>query len=169
MARPGKSAAASTKGDVNMTDAGKVKRTINKSKRRKEQAAAVKASAAAAAAGAKRESKKERRKRIALSALAGAKIPGSAKAETPDQLRQRHAQEWKDMKAKVTALKKLRQNMPKKGSKEKKATVAQEIKQLQEDMQVRHLAELRAAGLDPPAVPMKKWGKAAAADAMSDA
>jgi len=97
-------------------------------------------------------------------------VPGSAKAESPEVLKERQAKEWKEMKAKVALLKKERQNLPKKGHKDRKAAAAQEIRQLQEDMQVRHVAELRAAGLDAPAASTVKSrrGAASAADAMSD-
>merc|ERR1719454_837265 len=87
--------AKAAKEDVTMTPVEKVKKTINKSKRRQQAAAAAKAGAPAG----KPESKKERRKRIALTALAGSRVPGSAAAETPEALKQRHAEEWKEMKA----------------------------------------------------------------------
>lgn len=52
------------------------------------------------------------------------------------------------MKAQVAQLKKVRQKLPRRGSKEQKEEVSKQIRQLQEDMQVRHVAELKAAGLD---------------------
>ncbi|CAK9021947.1 unnamed protein product [Durusdinium trenchii] len=109
---------------------GKVKKTINKSKRRK----APKPQPAVA------ESRKQRRKRIAAS------VGGTG--ETAEQLRGRQVVEWKEMKAKVAQLKKEKQKLPRRGSKEQKQDLAQKIRQLQEDMQVRHLAELKAAGLE---------------------
>ncbi|CAE7666331.1 RIOX1, partial [Symbiodinium sp. CCMP2456] len=127
-------AAAQSKGDVVMTPAGqdaKVKKTINKSRRRKATASQAKAAP---------ESRKQRRKRLASSAVSG--------GESEEELRKRQAEEWKSMKAKVAALKKDRQKLPTRGSKEKRQTLNQDIRRLQEDMQVRHLAELRAAGLE---------------------
>ncbi|CAE7228685.1 RIOX1, partial [Symbiodinium microadriaticum] len=127
-------AAAQSKGDVVMTPAGqdaKVKKTINKSRRRKATTAPAKAAP---------ESRKQRRQRLASSAVSG--------GESEEELRKRQAEEWKSMKAKVAALKKDRQKLPTRGSKEKRQALNQDIRRLQEDMQVRHMAELRAAGLE---------------------
>eukprot|EP00747_Dinoflagellata_sp_TGD_P166248 gnl/TRDRNA2_/TRDRNA2_188751_c0_seq1.p1 gnl/TRDRNA2_/TRDRNA2_188751_c0~~gnl/TRDRNA2_/TRDRNA2_188751_c0_seq1.p1 ORF type:complete len:189 (+),score=61.10 gnl/TRDRNA2_/TRDRNA2_188751_c0_seq1:133-699(+) len=142
-----------------------VKKSINKSKRRKLAAAANKDDAMGVPA---HESKKARRKRIALAALVNTGKPGSPAAETPEKLRARQEQEWKDMKAKVALLKKERKSMERRGS-ERKQAKSQEIRQLMEDMQVRHHAELRAAGLDaPPPATMGGRGSASAKDAMLD-
>ena len=120
--------------DVIMTPKeGKVKKTINKSQRRKTAKARPKLPAAA-------ESRKQRRKRIASSA--------GGSGETSEQLKTRQAVEWKEMKAQVVQLKKARQKLPRRGSKDQKEVLSKQIRQLQEDMQVRHVAELKAAGLD---------------------
>eukprot|EP00930_Biecheleria_cincta_P072048 TRINITY_DN59491_c0_g1_i1.p1 TRINITY_DN59491_c0_g1~~TRINITY_DN59491_c0_g1_i1.p1 ORF type:complete len:177 (+),score=62.57 TRINITY_DN59491_c0_g1_i1:93-623(+) len=155
--------------DVTMGDAGKVKRKINKSKRKQ---------ATKMQTQQRPESKKERRKRIALAALAGARVPGSSAAETAEQLRARHAEERKQTKAKVALLKKERGKLPKKGGKDQRQSAAQQIRALIEEMEVRQVAELRAAGLDAPSaaaagakaakVSASRRGKDAAPDAMSD-
>ncbi|CAE7227685.1 unnamed protein product, partial [Symbiodinium pilosum] len=132
---PRKKGKAQSKGDVVMTPVGKdakVKKTINKSRRRK--------AAAQTPAKAVPESRKQRRKRVADSAVAG--------SEGEEELRRRQAEEWKAMKAKVAALKRERQKLPTRGSKEKRQAMNQDIRRLQEDMQVRHVAEQRAAGLE---------------------
>eukprot|EP00435_Cladocopium_sp_Y103_P039411 s3272_g10.t1 len=121
--------------DVDMTPKdSKVKKTINKSQRRKKAKAAGNLGARLA------ESRKQRRKRIASSA--------GGRGESAEQLKSRQATEWKEMKAQVAQLKKVRQKLPRRGSKEQKEEVSKQIRQLQEDMQVRHVAELKAAGLD---------------------
>mmetsp|Transcript_47424 Transcript_47424/g.75392 ORF Transcript_47424/g.75392 Transcript_47424/m.75392 type:complete len:144 (+) Transcript_47424:73-504(+) len=121
--------------DVDMTPKdSKVKKTINKSQRRK------KAKAGGNLGTRLAESRKQRRKRIASSA--------GGRSETAEQLKSRQTTEWKEMKAQVAQLKKVRQKLPRRGSKEQKEEVSKQIRQLQEDMQVRHVAELKAAGLD---------------------
>ncbi|CAE7444364.1 unnamed protein product [Symbiodinium necroappetens] len=127
-------AAAQSKGDVVMTPAGqdaKVKKTINKSRRRKATTAPAKAAP---------ESRRQRGRRRVEKVASGCAVL--------QELRKRQAEEWKSMKAKVAALKKDRQKLPTRGSKEKRQALNQDIRRLQEDMQVRHMAELRAAGLE---------------------
>eukprot|EP00928_Gymnodinium_smaydae_P075650 TRINITY_DN58664_c0_g1_i1.p2 TRINITY_DN58664_c0_g1~~TRINITY_DN58664_c0_g1_i1.p2 ORF type:complete len:174 (-),score=47.55 TRINITY_DN58664_c0_g1_i1:13-474(-) len=129
---------------------GGVKKKINKVQRRKAKGVA--------AGAAVKESRKARRRRVAASAV--------ARGESADVLKERQAAEWAEMKAKVAKLKKERKNLPKKGSKDLRQAVAQNIRQLVEEMQVRHVAELKAAGL---AVPSATSGRRSAADAlMSD-
>mmetsp|Transcript_56803 Transcript_56803/g.69414 ORF Transcript_56803/g.69414 Transcript_56803/m.69414 type:complete len:145 (+) Transcript_56803:77-511(+) len=134
MVRKAKATKAKEPKDVVMTPKeGKVKKTINKSQRRKKAAAAASATHLA-------ESRKQRRRRIASSA--------QGHGETSEQLKERQAAEWKEMKAQVALLKKERQKLPRRGSKDQKEEVSKKIRQLQEDMQVRHVAERKAAGLD---------------------
>lgn len=90
---------------------------------------------------AARESRKARRRRVARV------DPAAVATETPEKLRERHAAEWKEMKAKVSVLKKEKQRLPTKGGKESKIRVGGAIRTLMEDMTVRQVAELRAAGL----------------------
>ncbi|CAJ1359726.1 unnamed protein product, partial [Effrenium voratum] len=114
---------------------GKVRRTISKSQKRKAKKAGD------AAKENRKESRKERRKRIGSSARGG---------EAAEQLQLRQAAEWKEMKAQVALLKKQRGKLPRRGSKDEKQEVAQKIRQMQEDMQVRHLAERKATGVEAP-------------------
>ncbi|CAE8700045.1 unnamed protein product [Polarella glacialis] len=131
---------------------GVKKSMINKSKRRKEQQAKMKVDDDAPGS----ESRQARRKRIVAAAL------GSAATETPDQLKDRQAGEWKEMKAKVAVLKKDRKKLPRNGSKDLKVTVSKQIRQFVEDMKVRHVAECKTAGVAAPAA------VAEAANMMSD-
>eukprot|EP00933_Yihiella_yeosuensis_P006753 TRINITY_DN111526_c0_g1_i1.p1 TRINITY_DN111526_c0_g1~~TRINITY_DN111526_c0_g1_i1.p1 ORF type:complete len:173 (+),score=56.15 TRINITY_DN111526_c0_g1_i1:93-611(+) len=142
--------------DVKMggTSEKKVKKSIKKTRR----AAPLKKDVEMG--GAAGESKKARRKRIAQAALS------KAPAESHEQLKARQAEEWKEMKAKVALLKKERKKLPTKGSKSQKVSAAQEIRTLIEEMEVRHVAERRAAGVDE--VESGSKSKSKGADMMSD-
>mmetsp|Transcript_123921 Transcript_123921/g.219589 ORF Transcript_123921/g.219589 Transcript_123921/m.219589 type:complete len:173 (-) Transcript_123921:8-526(-) len=146
-----KASTAASKKDVVMGSAAtkkssaKVRKRINKVKRRK----SLTDRKDVAMGASLRESRKARRKRIAL---AGASLPQGG-AEAPEVLQQRQAAEWKEMKAKVALLKKDRQKLPKKGGKSQRVAAAQAIRELIENMQVRHVAELKAAGLSTGAAP----------------
>eukprot|EP00418_Pyrodinium_bahamense_P019479 CAMPEP_0179107552 /NCGR_PEP_ID=MMETSP0796-20121207/50061_1 /TAXON_ID=73915 /ORGANISM="Pyrodinium bahamense, Strain pbaha01" /LENGTH=152 /DNA_ID=CAMNT_0020805611 /DNA_START=71 /DNA_END=529 /DNA_ORIENTATION=+ len=148
----------------------KVKKTTNKQQRRKERASRVAAGKGRLPASVRREDakKKGKRRRALVAALTeaarGEVAARGAAVETAEQVRQRQAVEWREMKAKVAQLKKQRQRLPKKGSKDEKVAVAQQIRLLISEMQVKHEAELRAMGLHVTGGD----GKAAEADAMSD-
>eukprot|EP00932_Pfiesteria_piscicida_P008078 SRR837773.18366.p2 GENE.SRR837773.18366~~SRR837773.18366.p2 ORF type:complete len:144 (+),score=76.81 SRR837773.18366:117-548(+) len=128
----------------------KVKKTVNKRKRREAQAAV--AAGKVTVPVIKASKTKGKRRRELISHLANA-AKASGRAETPEQLKQRQASEWKEMKAKVALLKKSKKKLPKKGGKEKKVAIMQEIKELIQATEVRHQAELAAAGLDQAAAP----------------
>lgn len=82
---------------------------------------------------------------------AAAAVEDAATSESNQKLRKRQVAEWKAMKHEVSQLKKQRQKLPKKGSKDDKKVVSKKIKKLISDMKVRHLAELKAAGLEATA------------------
>mmetsp|Transcript_14502 Transcript_14502/g.26680 ORF Transcript_14502/g.26680 Transcript_14502/m.26680 type:complete len:171 (-) Transcript_14502:26-538(-) len=87
------------------------------------------------------ESRKNRRQRIATAAFAAGSLRQS---ETLAQLQERHAAEWKAMKAKVALLKKERRGQPSKGGNPERRATSQAIRLLMEETQVRHVAERRA-------------------------
>ncbi|CAK0859780.1 unnamed protein product [Prorocentrum cordatum] len=133
-----RAAGASGDGDVVMAAAGrKVRKSIGKRKRGQ-----AKAAPAAAAAPESRRARQRRMAALGVERAAAAK-------EAPDQLQQRQAAEWKEMKAEVARLKKERHGLPKKGGKELRAAANQKVRQLWDDMKIRHEAERVSAGLPP--------------------
>mmetsp|Transcript_1457 Transcript_1457/g.3677 ORF Transcript_1457/g.3677 Transcript_1457/m.3677 type:complete len:151 (+) Transcript_1457:64-516(+) len=133
--------------------ANKVKQTVNKKKRRQVQATAVANKRLPAPVIKASKTKGKKRQELVAHLTGAAKASGAAAAEVPEKLKARQAAEFKEMKAKVAKLKKERKKLPKKGSKSEKVAVAQQIKELIHSTQVRHQAELAAAGLDVAAAP----------------
>merc|ERR1712008_331724 len=132
--------------------APKVKKTVNKKKRRQGQIAA-KLQAVSKVGGdhgpRREDAKKKGKRRRALVAALVASAQASGQSEDADAFNQRQAAEWKAMKAEVARLKKERQKLPTKGSKVEKVNTAQRIRMLLKEMQVRHEAERKAAGVEP--------------------
>mmetsp|Transcript_74129 Transcript_74129/g.167956 ORF Transcript_74129/g.167956 Transcript_74129/m.167956 type:complete len:149 (-) Transcript_74129:122-568(-) len=131
------------------------KKVISKNKRRKAQKASIKLAGSKVPLRApRREDAKKRgkRRRDLVAHLVGIakQAAVSSPAETPEQIKQRHAAEWKEMKAKVAKLKKEKKKLPRQGSKDKKVEVKQQIRMFLSEMQVKHEAERKAVGLDAP-------------------
>mmetsp|Transcript_2688 Transcript_2688/g.8055 ORF Transcript_2688/g.8055 Transcript_2688/m.8055 type:complete len:120 (-) Transcript_2688:319-678(-) len=74
-------------------------------------------------------------------------VPVPAAPPTLDSLETRHAAETKAMKAEVAKLKKERKKLPSKGSKIDKKAVSQKIRQLIGSLRLKHVAEMKAAGI----------------------
>mmetsp|Transcript_23131 Transcript_23131/g.54125 ORF Transcript_23131/g.54125 Transcript_23131/m.54125 type:complete len:168 (-) Transcript_23131:128-631(-) len=129
----------------------------NKQEIKQKRAAKAAAAKAKAAPGLCRKdfAAKGKRRRAALDALtlqAKEQVAalGPEAVETEQALRDRQAREWKEMKSKVQRLKKERNKLPKRGCKESRANVGQEIRILMGEMTTRHEAEKKALGIDQP-------------------
>ncbi|KAF4740764.1 hypothetical protein FOZ62_013508, partial [Perkinsus olseni] len=68
----------------------------------------------------------------------------------------RHTEEWKKMKVRVADLKRQRMRLPKKGNKDKKKLISQEIKKLIADLREKHDRELEEAGIVSGSVKYKR-------------
>ncbi|EEQ99878.1 hypothetical protein Pmar_PMAR006550 [Perkinsus marinus ATCC 50983] len=68
----------------------------------------------------------------------------------------RHTEEWKKMKVQVADLKRQRMRLPKKGNKDKKKLISQEIKKLVADLREKHDRELEEAGIVSGSVKYKR-------------
>merc|ERR1719401_1596874 len=95
---------------------------------------------------ASRESRKARRKRVLIAAAAN--VPRAVSA---------HDAEMKEVKAKVALMKKDRKKLPTTGGKNERQAANKAIRQLVEDTSLRHLGELRAAGLATPSDTVDAW------------
>ena len=71
----------------------------------------------------------------------------AAPEESNRQLFARQAREWKEMKARVAAMKRERKKIPKKGNKEKKKAVSKEIRRITAELQAKQQKELTEAGV----------------------
>ncbi|KAF4650392.1 hypothetical protein FOL47_001180 [Perkinsus chesapeaki] len=78
------------------------------------------------------------------------------KAVSNREIFRRHAEEWKKMKVQVADLKRQRKKLPKKGNKDKKKLISQEIKKLVSDLKEQHDRELEDAGISSGSVKYKK-------------
>mmetsp|Transcript_69124 Transcript_69124/g.123073 ORF Transcript_69124/g.123073 Transcript_69124/m.123073 type:complete len:136 (-) Transcript_69124:68-475(-) len=68
--------------------------------------------------------------------------------ETSHELFKRHAAERKQVQQKLADLKRERAKLLKKTNKDRKKAISQEIKNLVKNMKERHVAELKAAGVE---------------------
>merc|ERR1712014_186204 len=119
--------------DMALAGSGRVRKKISKSKRKTMRGQATTITP-------KKESRKARMRRVVNAAL----VPSS---ESADALKARQAKEWKEMKAKVALLKKDKKKLPTTGGKNVRVAVQSEIRLLMQDMELRHVAEQKAAGL----------------------
>ena len=91
----------------------------------------------------------KRAQRVQRVAVAVEKVKAAgANAETAHDCKKRHTAEYKAVKAQVMQLKKQRKRQPKKGGKDEKKEISQEIRKLLNDVQEKHEAELKALGID---------------------
>eukprot|EP00929_Paragymnodinium_shiwhaense_P036840 TRINITY_DN19703_c0_g1_i1.p2 TRINITY_DN19703_c0_g1~~TRINITY_DN19703_c0_g1_i1.p2 ORF type:complete len:164 (+),score=72.40 TRINITY_DN19703_c0_g1_i1:79-570(+) len=123
-----------------------VKKKISKSKKR--QTKDVGMGEKLVKAGKLTNARGSRRKALVQQLVAH--VTPAVSKETPEQIKKRHAEEWKAMKAQVALEKKNIKKLPTTGGKSVRVEANQKVKAMVKELELRHEAETKAAKMDGP-------------------